>query len=67
MKRNNAKVDILLIGKLSDHKTIKVWCPYCKKYHIHGWNKTSDVEHRVSHCDVNSSSPLKGYYIAVEK
>ena len=41
--------------------TIYVWCPYCRKQHIHGWD--ADAPHwavagRCAHC-----GPLSHYYI----
>ncbi len=49
-------------------KTIKVWCPYCKVFHVHGWKKEYQKlkkgSHRVAHCfDYDSPFKQTGYYI----
>ena len=48
---------------------IHVWCPYCRRYHEHGWEKSMPswaIESRVPHCD--DESPLRGndYWIGRE-
>src|SRR5690625_838659 len=44
----------ILIGELTpNERQVKVWCPYCKKYHHHGYNdrfKNKGMEQRVAHC-----------------
>ncbi len=54
---------IPLLKGFMDGVLLKVWCPFCKKYHEHGW-PTSSVKksHRVAHC---ADSPFRngGYYI----
>lgn len=45
---------------------VKVWCPFCKKWHIHGY--TEDIKqgkacHRVADClDCNSPFTKSGGY-----
>ena len=69
MKIRNGESHPVLLGFVDD-KMIRVWCPYCKDFHNHGWNhpeknKTGDVEHRVAHCISHANSPFMdgGYYI----
>lgn len=38
-----------------------VWCPHCKREHIHG----DPPGHRVAHCDVKNSPFMKGGYVFV--
>ena len=39
---------------------LKVWCPFCDKWHYHGYPEG----HRVAHCgDVESPYCKTGYYI----
>lgn len=54
-------------------KLIRVWCPFCKRFHIHGWSEGESMTHRVSHCidpsigkrdSVNSPLEDTGYLIA---
>lgn len=48
-------------------KQIHVHCPYCNRFHHHGWSSGSNKrgELRGSHCDDNTDSPYKaGYLIA---
>ena len=49
----------LLTGPLMEHNTrtdivlLDVWCPYCRKWHQHGWPKGSNdkkPQHRGAHC-----------------
>lgn len=44
-----------------------VWCPYCAKYHHHGWDLVKDKKpiHREANCRPESNSPLKekGYWV----
>jgi len=55
---------------------INVYCPYCDKFHYHGWrpdNPPWAIEHRGAHCcdrngDVSDDrNPFrrKGYYIGL--
>ena len=68
MKRWNKKAHPLLAGIKIEEGRIAVWCPFCRKYHIHGWDgrTDSDASHRVAHCGI-SESPFDdgGYYITV--
>jgi hypothetical protein len=58
------------IGDSDQSPLIKVWCPYCDQFHVHGWPwKPKDwryKEYRRAHCDGNLDSPFHetGYYIA---
>lgn len=44
---------------------VKVWCKYCKQYHIHGGGEHAEG-HRVAHC-WRADSPYKqtGYILRV--
>ena len=48
--------------------SIKFWCPFCEKWHTHGWVEgvyTSRKKgHVLSHC-IHEDSPFKkgGYYL----
>jgi len=45
---------------------IHVWCPYCARYHFHGWpdEQSNRPESRVAHCTGESSPFMEGgYYI----
>ncbi len=46
-------------------KDIRVWCEYCRKYHIHGYTGET-ITHRVAHCH-NDKSPFygEGYTIII--
>ena len=45
------------------------WCPYCRRFHHHGWTASSLKErkdgHRVAHCSPESNSLYRetGYYL----
>jgi hypothetical protein len=60
----------VLRGFLSDNgKIINVFCPYCDKYHSHGWhpeNPSWAIEHRINHC-IDKNRPFTGYHIGVLK
>ena len=49
---------------------VAVWCPYCRRLHLHGWDTTAHnrgrAEHRVAHC-CNDASPFRadGYWIGL--
>jgi hypothetical protein len=48
---------------------INVFCPYCDKYHSHGWhpeNPSWAIEFRVNHCG-GKNRPFLGYHIGVLK
>lgn len=48
--------------------TVRVWCRYCDRFHIHGdpttGGLTDGTPHRVSHCHIDNS-PYKenGYFL----
>jgi len=69
-RRRNSIVKVLLVGKVSGD-TIRVWCPFCKTHHTHGWaaedSQADAVSHRAAHCS-NRESPLLagGYFIGRE-
>ena len=69
MKRWNKEATPLLAGIKYGTNQIAVWCPYCRKYHLHGWDhdkhKDTDAEHRCAHCNPGSPFEDGGYYIAV--
>ena len=48
-------------GRESNIFMFKFWCPFCQKWHRHGYGKG----HRVAHCILNPDSPLEktGYII----
>jgi hypothetical protein len=53
-------------GEEETNCRIKVWCPQCQKYHIHGWDKNlprDHIEHRISHC--YDDSMQSGYFIGI--
>jgi len=55
-----------LLGFVTGEKQVKVWCPYCEEYHIHGYTPQKDAQnmgHRVAHCDPNSPLWKTGYHI----
>jgi len=57
----------LLIGFADSETQVKAWCPYCKKWHIHGYpdkKKGRKIGHWSAHC-TNAQSPFKdgGYEI----
>ena len=70
MKRWNRKAHPLLAGTKIAHQRIAVWCPFCRKYHIHGHDpeedRDDDATHRCAHCHT-ADSPFNdtGYYVTV--
>lgn len=49
-----------------DRKMINVWCPYCQKFHYHGWNPENPswaVEDRGPHCFTDNPFRPRGYWI----
>ena len=68
MKRWNKEATPLLAGIKYGTNQIAVWCPYCRKYHLHGWDHAksdTDAEHRCAHCVPESPLFDNGYYITV--
>jgi hypothetical protein len=63
----------VLRGVLIRPGQIKVYCPNCNDYHLHGWPPgTADdaLEHRRPHCfhphRINGMFAETGYHIALE-
>lgn len=58
------------IGGRPPAMQIEVWCPFCKRNHVHCWSpedrRADHVEHRVAHC--LDGSPLRegDYYIGLD-
>ena len=50
----------ILIGEPITELSWRAWCPYCRRYHIHG----AGEGHRVAHC-LDDASPFDGtgYYL----
>jgi hypothetical protein len=49
-----------------DRKMINVFCPYCDRYHYHGWQPdapTWAISHRVAHCVGDTPYRAKGYFV----
>ena len=51
-----------------DGKIIRIWCPYCLRWHSHGWGPDDAARrkgtHRVAHChDVESAFYKTGYFL----
>jgi hypothetical protein len=75
-KRRLGPADVLLVGRLYMHRRgpvrgkptlgIEVWCPYCKRHHVHGWDtiplRADSVSHRSAHCD-GEEPRLSDYWI----
>lgn len=59
-KMNQKKRIPVLKGVIRDNQ-IFVWCPFCRKYHQHGW--LGKPEHRVAHCDMDSPLSETGYLV----
>ncbi len=58
----------LLVGFLThDRRQVKVWCPFCRRWHYHGADEemiTRKGSHRVGHCDYfEFGFRATGYYI----
>ena len=49
---------------------LDVWCPYCKRVHVHGWSpedrRADHAEHRVAHCLDGSPLQEGGYYVGLD-
>lgn len=41
---------------------LKVWCPFCHEWHLHGIQNEKDA-HKVAHCSGDSPLRDKGYYV----
>lgn len=70
-KRWNKQATPMLVGyKFTTRGVdqIAVWCPYCRVWHVHGWDGHADTDtgHRVAHCLDGSPFRKGGYYIALE-
>lgn len=53
------KYPVLLAYPRKDGLGLQVWCPFCKRWHLHGWV----FGHRVAHCSKESSPFRKTGYI----
>lgn len=58
----------VLIGSVSRcGKFIRVWCPYCRKHHVHGAGQDEHegrMTHRIAHCFRNDSPfHANGYFV----
>jgi hypothetical protein len=66
MTRNKIPV---LYGRITKSgRQIRVWCPVCKRYHLHGIpGGLQESEHRVAHC-IDRKSPYRetGYYLKLK-
>jgi len=48
----------------SSGRTVKFWCPYCQKWHIHGSYEGGNWEgHRVAHCYEETPFSDTGYIL----
>lgn len=45
------------------HLEIRVYCPYCDKFHYHGWYKGCSGGHLVAHCVLDTPFRKTGYYV----
>lgn len=59
---------LLKPGENGDHYA-RAWCPWCRKWHQHGWPAGSSrhtAQHRAAHC-TNEDSPFNatGYFIRI--
>jgi hypothetical protein len=65
MKEKKPVIPILKAEPRDDDPTmLKVWCPFCLCYHLHGRSEG----HRVAHCPPELNTPFEktGYYIALD-
>ena len=59
----------LLVRGRRGELTVRVWCPFCARWHCHGWppgSKRRAATHRAAHC-FSDDSPFKrtGYFIRI--
>jgi hypothetical protein len=67
-RTENLEIPILVGEITEDKRQIKVWCPYCGKYHFHGCGTRDGGPdlgegHRVAHCPPKSPFYKSGYFI----
>lgn len=81
-KTVHRKHDGSILMRMSKHDIIiqydiKAWCPFCKKWHVHGHSITVDkgiptnsglfggknLGHRTAHCGDGSPFKKTGYYL----
>ena len=62
-----SKSETVLEGQMINKIQIAVWCPHCKRRHVHGFGGGIDeISHRVAHCDPDSPYFKYGYYIKLK-
>lgn len=66
MVTSKEKIPLLRCFPVSDAQ-VAAWCPFCEKWHLHGFTdeiKERKKAHRVAHCS-DFDSPLRetGYYL----
>jgi hypothetical protein len=52
---------VLLAYLCEDGEGLKVWCPFCVRWHTHSMG----FGHRTAHCSLESGSPFRetGYFL----
>jgi hypothetical protein len=48
------------------NRTITIFCPWCDRWHTHGWLPDTPawaIEHRFAHCHAGTPGDDTGYYI----
>jgi hypothetical protein len=53
------KHPVLLAYLREDGKYLRAWCPFCVRWHLHGWG----FGHRVAHCHIEDSPFKKTGYV----
>jgi len=46
---------------------VEFFCPYCTKYHRHGFGADNFEGHRSAHCTGTTPLSKTGYYLVAEK
>ena len=54
----NKQTPVVLAWPTESSKQVKVWCPYCQKWHYHG---SACEGHRLPHCTKNTPFSDTGY------
>jgi hypothetical protein len=59
---------LAFLEKRRGHYLWKAWCPYCRRYHIHGGGDLTDdpfrhLGHRCAHCAEGSPLRKTGYIL----
>jgi hypothetical protein len=64
VKMKISEKDYPIVKCFVEGKSVKFWCPFCKRWHFHGYSENGELDgHRGAHCSEQTPFTETGYIV----